>query len=702
MTRESLFVFCSGACSQDHPGDACMFRVITLAEVGNLIAYLYDRLPRGCGSNDATVLSNSVSIFSPCCVFINGVAGCGTWNIWTWAPSRYEAHKLMSGLALGTNFPRVRPVAAVITATIVLLSTVGFSFKKMDHDRRVQFGLETKARQDRLDETKKFVEGWLDEAFDFWIESRSSSRELARAKMSPEAQAAFAKIFWSSAQPNNVTRSLVLRSWDYVDYASADANAPEIVEFEGALVAYQSNCGNKKFRLRLTIENGRSGRKIDRCEVLKEGASSACMRIKVSEDEIATLKKFVDDACRGLGEEISKDAILLYEEGSNQFRLKDFGAAIAAYKAALIRCPRFALAHYAIAEVLHSYAIEKLEKCHYSELDEYQMALKLNPNLFPARLGKARCFEGMGDYSNAQLEYSRLIKDHHSTAEFWARRGYIFYCQGDSQSAIADFNKAIELDPDSSISYAYLAWVNCNAGDYVEAERLCGEASIRHFNNGILHMCRAHLAMNRKDYASAIRWFNGALLNSPELTEIYAYRAWCYEKRGHDCWSAGCADSTTFYANSIADYDRAIKLEPSHAAHYMNRGWSKFMSHTSDWGLEDLSSAINLDPSLSLALIMRSTVFNKLGLEEKSHADKVAAVKITPTRPSDYYIRFRVQKDLGDKSGAIESLSKYLESNPVHHGKESIRDAYSARALLRCQTADFLGALADYVQGLRI
>lgn len=608
----------------------------------------------------------------------------------------------MYGLALGASFPRVRPVAAVITVTIVLLSTVGYSFKKMDHDRRVQFGLETKARQDRLNETKKFVEGWLDEAFDFWIESRSSSRERARAKMSPEAQAAFAKIFWSSVQPNNVTRSLVLRSLDFVDYVGADPNAPEIVEFEGALVAYQSNCGNKKFRLRLTIANGRSGRVIDRCEVLKEGAPSACMRIKLSEDEIASLKKFVDDACRGLGEEISKDAILLYEEGSNQFRLKNFGAAIAAYKAALIRSPRFALAHYAIAEVLHSYALENLEKCHYSELDEYQMALKLNPNLLPARLGKARCFEGMCDYSNAQLEYSSLIKDHNSTAEFWARRGYVFYCQGDSQSAIADFNKAIELDPDSSISYAYLAWVNYNAGDYVEAERLCGEASIRHFNSGILHMCRAHLAMNRKDYANAIRWFNSALLYSPELTEIYGYRAWCYEKRGHDCWFAGCSDSTTFYANAIADYDRAIKLEPSHAAHYMDRGWSKYMSHTSDWGLEDLSSAIKLDPSLSLALSMRSQVFSKLGLEEKSHADKVAAVKITPTNPSDYYIRFQVQKDLGDKSGAIESLSKYLESNPVHHGKESIRNAYNARALLRFQTADFSGALADYEQGLRV
>ena len=108
------------------------------------------------------------------------------------------------------------------------------------------------------------------------------------------------------------------------------------------------------------------------------------------------------------------------------------------------------------------------------------------------------------------------------------RRGIAKRRMGNHTGAIADYNSALEINPNHAKAY-------CNRG-----------------------IAKRHMG----DYASAIADYDSALEISPNYAKAYNHRGFAKSRMGD-------------YMDAIADYDSALEINPNYANAYCNRDIAK-------------------------------------------------------------------------------------------------------------------------------
>jgi len=153
--------------------------------------------------------------------------------------------------------------------------------------------------------------------------------------------------------------------------------------------------------------------------------------------------------------------------------------------------------------------------------------------------------------------------------------------KGSSAEALANLNKAIELEPNNAAAYKY---------------------------RGNLHMDYGRTEQAEADFAQALR------LN-PNDWEVYSLRAFAYGNRGQ--WD-----------KAIDDYTQAIKLKSNDFSLYLARGRMYQQSRNYTQAIADFTRAIEIAPQEGEAYYYRSQIY-KTELKEysKARADLEMAVK---------------------------------------------------------------------------
>lgn len=131
---------------------------------------------------------------------------------------------------------------------------------------------------------------------------------------------------------------------------------------------------------------------------------------------------------------------------------------------------------------------------------------------------------GQGEYETAIEDFTRAIEIDPEYALAYSRRGLTYYDLGEYEQAIADYTRAIELDPKDIFYYT----------DRGNAYRELGE------------------------YEQAIADYNRAI-------EVEPTSGWAYVSRGNIYKELG------EYEQAIAEYDYAIELDPTDDWAYSNR-----------------------------------------------------------------------------------------------------------------------------------
>jgi tetratricopeptide (TPR) repeat protein len=132
-----------------------------------------------------------------------------------------------------------------------------------------------------------------------------------------------------------------------------------------------------------------------------------------------------------------------------------------------------------------------------------------------------------GDFNGAIADYNRAIDLNPNLAEAYNNRGLARSHQQDFNGAIADYNRAIELNPNLAEAYN---------------------------NRGLT---RSH----QQDFNGAIADYNRAIELNSNLAEAYNNRGLTRSKQQD-------------FNGAIADYNRAIELNPNLAQAYANRGFA--------------------------------------------------------------------------------------------------------------------------------
>jgi len=120
---------------------------------------------------------------------------------------------------------------------------------------------------------------------------------------------------------------------------------------------------------------------------------------------------------------------------------------------------------------------------------------------------------------------------------------------------------------------------------------------------------------------------------------------------------------TAISKGAIADYNRAIELDPKYAAAYSNRGNAKQAKGDLDGAITDCSRAIELDPKDPMAHKYRGVAKKAKGDLEGAIADYNLAIELDPKYSAAYFHRGIAKQAKGDLKGAIDDINGAIERN---------------------------------------
>jgi tetratricopeptide (TPR) repeat protein len=184
------------------------------------------------------------------------------------------------------------------------------------------------------------------------------------------------------------------------------------------------------------------------------------------------------------------------------------------------------------------------------------------------------------DYDCAMADFNKAIElDPHNSAAY-NNRGIIWYKKKKYTNARADFQEAFRLDPNNAAVFNNFGISRSKNEESLEC---LNEVIKLNMNSASAFNNRGYFWRKRNEYDRAIEDFNKAI----ELDSMYA-TAYC--NRGIAWGRKGDADRAT------ADLNKAIELDPKYSAAYNNRGWQWKQKGQYDRAIEDLNKSIETDP----------------------------------------------------------------------------------------------------------
>jgi tetratricopeptide (TPR) repeat protein len=216
----------------------------------------------------------------------------------------------------------------------------------------------------------------------------------------------------------------------------------------------------------------------------------------------------------------------------------------------------------------------------------------------------------------------------------------------------------------------------------------------------------------------AIDFFTEYVRTNPADGFGYAMRAkiWREEKKDVD--------------RALADCNEAIRLNPTRASGYYNRGLAWESKHEYDKAIADFTEAIRLDPANADAFISRGNQSSSKKEYDKAVADRSEAIRLDPNNALAYFNRGNDRANTREYDKAIADYSEAIRLDPNDAGAyvgrgaawwykkqpdKAIADATEAirldarnglahynRGLAWCNKEEYDRALADFDEAIRL
>ena len=307
-----------------------------------------------------------------------------------------------------------------------------------------------------------------------------------------------------------------------------------------------------------------------------------------------------------------------------------------------------------------------------------KMAARLKPS------GLAVVYDNRGSAYYSKGQNDRAIADDNKALQLnpaypvaYGNRGIAYEAKGEHDRAIADFDKAVALKPDFALAYMNRGIAleakgehDRAIGDHTKAIQLQPALADAYANRGL-----AYEAKGEDDHAIAD--FSKAIEIRPDFGGAYVNRGAVYGTKGdHD--------------RAIADLTRAIALNPTYAEAYIDRGRDYEVKGDHDRAVADLNKAIELNPTHAEAYVNRAAAYDGQGDHKRALDDLNKAIELNPTSAIAYHNRGETDEAEGEYNHAIADLSRAVELNPV------FASAYGKRGKAYEATGDLVHALADF------
>lgn len=245
---------------------------------------------------------------------------------------------------------------------------------------------------------------------------------------------------------------------------------------------------------------------------------------------------------------------------------------------------------------------------------DYDKALSMLPENKGILFNKALAEEELKNYDIAQECYTQLLKAHPRFDSGYIGRARLYLAQCDTVSALADLDKAIELNKNAINAY----------------------------------VIRADISIKReKDYQRALEDMNEAIKLQPHYAGFFINRAFLRYNLDD-------------YFGAMADYDYAISLDPTNVVAYFNRGLLLAEVHGNDRAIQDFSKVLQINADDYRALLNRSLLYEETGNYKLAIEDINKVINQFPDFYGLYFSRMGIYEKMGDKINAEKDYNKAM------------------------------------------
>lgn len=269
-------------------------------------------------------------------------------------------------------------------------------------------------------------------------------------------------------------------------------------------------------------------------------------------------------------------------------------------------------------------------------------------------------------------------------AESYFESGVQDYQSGNRQAAIAEFTKAIELDPSFIPAYDARAVARFQTKDYTDAiadcDKVIGLAHDDEHAYLIKGACRYYL----HDIESALKPLSTAITMNPN------------DALARDIHGMVLAEFRE-WDDAIADFTKAIQLNPCDGQAYLGRAASELLLKEYEKSLADASNAIAFSRDNTLigeAYSTRADAKTHLKDRAGAFADANMSVLLGISDEKSYITRASVEGLWDDFSHASNDLRIAIQINPTNS------EIYLVRGMMEQKSGNYRAALADFSRGL--
>jgi tetratricopeptide (TPR) repeat protein len=216
-------------------------------------------------------------------------------------------------------------------------------------------------------------------------------------------------------------------------------------------------------------------------------------------------------------------------------------------------------------------------------IENYKIALKINPNFDYAHNNLGVALESQGHFDKAIEHYERAIKINPNYSWPYYNLGHIYQLQNQMEKAIEYYQIAIREDPIFSNAY---------------------------YNLGQIYQSQGRMENAIKHYKTAIEF-------NPFYYDAYNNLGIVYKYQG-------------FIDKAIEQYRLALKVKPDFKNAHMNIGFAYFKKGNIENAIYHLENAIKLDPNNSKAHLNLGIAYKSKGLTEEANEHFSTARKLNP------------------------------------------------------------------------
>ncbi len=362
------------------------------------------------------------------------------------------------------------------------------------------------------------------------------------------------------------------------------------------------------------------------------------------------------------------------KRGNTYLKLGQADKAVTDYTRALEINPKNPTALYLRGKA--SQALGRLE----SAAADYSLALELQPRAVALWIARGNTWSELREQTKALTDYSRAIELDPKSVGAWIARGETYRKLDQREKALADFTKALRGNverPEALTSVASVAQLCVEMGRPAEA-------AAHYVRRGVLYQGLQQRDMALADFDKAIElnpqsteaWYRRGTLSGDLDKALASYTRALELDPAHRLAAANRGQlylNTGQYDNAAADYNRVIELTPEKLQTWElwdKRGFCFHVARKLDKALADYTRAIEQGSDAARVYTPRyhrAQVYFQKGEWDMALADCTRALEWNPRNFTVLHLRGLVYQKLGKWEQAVADHTRALNVSSSDH-----------------------------------